>query len=135
MTAHDIDCPPGYELATVSVGNQAEETYISQSAVQDILSKQNSQLHNSGLYCGIQCILEGVDNELHSSVMVFMADYLDGLVKSEAKIVIDLENDKNLNENPDEEAAERSVCLSVDDELKDVQKVYPVSASFYFNIL
>ncbi|KAL1112315.1 hypothetical protein V6Z11_D02G119400 [Gossypium hirsutum] len=121
LMAYDIESPPGYELATVSVGNQAEETYISQSAVQEILSKQNSPLHHSGLYGGIQCILEGVENELHSSVMVFMADYLDGLVKSEAKIVIDLENDQKLNETPDEEAAEKSVCLSVDDELKELQ--------------
>ncbi|KAK8309345.1 hypothetical protein V6Z12_D02G120100 [Gossypium hirsutum] len=123
LMAYDIESPPGYELATVSVGNQAEETYISQSAVQEILSKQNSPLHHSGLYGGIQCILEGVENELHSSVMVFMADYLDGLVKSEAKIVIDLENDQKLNETPDEEAAEKSVCLSVDDELKEVLKL------------
>ncbi|KAE8716393.1 Set domain protein, putative isoform 4 [Hibiscus syriacus] len=123
LMAHDIDCSPGYELATVSVDNHAEEMHISSSAVQETLSKQNSPLHNNGLYGGIQCILEGVENELHFSAMVFMADYVDNLVKSEAKIVIDLENDENLNENPNKEDTDKSVNLSIDEELKELQKL------------
>ncbi|XP_039065638.1 histone-lysine N-methyltransferase ATXR7-like isoform X2 [Hibiscus syriacus] len=123
LMAHDIDCPPGYELATVSVDNHAEEMHISSSAVQETLSKQNSPLHINGLYGGIQCILEGVENELHFSAMVFMADYVDNLVKSEAKVVIDLENDEKLNENPNKEDADKSVNFSIDEELKELQKL------------
>ncbi|GMI89808.1 hypothetical protein HRI_002650100 [Hibiscus trionum] len=123
LTTHDIDCPPGYEPAAASVDNHAEEMHISSSGVQETISKQNGPLHNNGLYGGIQCILEGVENELHFSAMVFMANYFDNLVKSEAKIVIDLENDEKLNENPDNEEAEKSINLAIDEELKGLQKL------------
>ncbi|XWS20802.1 hypothetical protein CRYUN_Cryun30bG0000900 [Craigia yunnanensis] len=123
LMAHDVDCPPGYELATIAVDNYAEKTYISSYAMQEILSKQNSPLCNNGLYDGIQCILEGVENELHFSAKVFMAKYVDNLVKSEARKVIGLENDDKLKENLDEEEAEKSVSLSIDDELKELEKL------------
>ncbi|KAK8624479.1 hypothetical protein V6N13_065822 [Hibiscus sabdariffa] len=123
LTAHDVDCPPGYELTTVSVDNLAEEMHLSSSGVQETLSKENGPLHNNGPYGDIQCILEGVENELHCSGMVFMANYFDNLVKSEAKIVIDLENDEKLNENPDEEESGKSVNLSIDEELRELQKL------------
>ncbi|KAK8498565.1 hypothetical protein V6N12_035231 [Hibiscus sabdariffa] len=122
LTAHDVDYPPGYELATVSVNNHAEEMHLSSSGVQETLSKENGPLHNNGPYGDIQCILEGVENELHCSGMVFMANYFDDLVKCEAKIVIDLENDEKLNENPDKEEAEKSVNLAIDEEL-ELQKL------------
>ncbi|XVE94333.1 hypothetical protein REPUB_Repub02eG0000300 [Reevesia pubescens] len=123
LMACDVDCPPGYELATVTVANNAEKTYLSSSAVREVLSKQNSPLHNNGMYDGIHRILEGVENELHFSAKVFMANYVDYLVKSEARRVIGLENDEKLKENLDEVEAEKLVCLSIDDELKELQKM------------
>ncbi|XP_022769471.1 histone-lysine N-methyltransferase ATXR7 isoform X2 [Durio zibethinus] len=123
LMAPDVDCPPDYELATVAVDNYAEKAYVSSSSVQEILSKQNVPLCYNGLYDGIKRILEGVENELHFSAKVFMAKYVDNLVKSGAREVIGLENDENLKENFDEEQAVKSVSLSIGDELKELQKL------------
>ncbi|XVF74018.1 hypothetical protein PTKIN_Ptkin13bG0028200 [Pterospermum kingtungense] len=123
MMPRDDDYPPGYELATVAVDNYAERACTSSSAVQGILYQQNSPLHSNGLYDGIQCILEAVQHELHFSAKAFMANYLDNLVKSEVRRVIGLENNDKLKENFDEEEAEKSVSLSIDNDLNELEKL------------
>ncbi|WRX29865.1 SET domain - like 10 [Theobroma cacao] len=126
LIAHDVDCPPGFELATVAGVDSAEKSSTSSYVVQQILSKQKTRLCNNGLYDDMECILEGVENELHLSVKVFMAKYVDNFVKSEARRVIGLENDDKSKENLDDEEAEKSVNFSIDDELKELQKVHPL---------
>ncbi|KAJ6708536.1 HISTONE-LYSINE N-METHYLTRANSFERASE SETD1 [Salix koriyanagi] len=97
--ASSADCPPGFELLKIKSGHIVTSSIISSCA----RVGQESCEHNSLLFkdCSdddMKCILESVAYELQKSTKVSLLEYVETLVKEEVKKLVNVSEDKRLNE-------------------------------------
>uniref|UniRef100_A0A6N2K2R6 [histone H3]-lysine(4) N-trimethyltransferase n=1 Tax=Salix viminalis TaxID=40686 RepID=A0A6N2K2R6_SALVM len=97
--ASSVDCPPGFELLKIKSGHTVTSSIISSCA----RVGQESCEHNSLLFkdCSdddMKCILESVAYELQKSTKVSLLEYVETLVKEEVKKLVNVSEDRRLNE-------------------------------------
>ncbi|XP_062163830.1 histone-lysine N-methyltransferase ATXR7 isoform X2 [Alnus glutinosa] len=100
-SAHDVDYPPGFELVAMVTDDHAQSsTIMSLSAlVGGSSTAEKSPLSTDHIYSDMTCILECVEDELHFSAKVSLAEYLESFVEEEVRKSFNSVEDDKLNEN------------------------------------
>jgi hypothetical protein len=99
-SAHDVDYPPGFELVAMVTDDHAQSsTIMSLSAlVGGSSTAEKSPLSTDHIYSDMTCILECVEDELHFSAKVSLAEYLESFVEEEVRKSFNSLEDDKLNE-------------------------------------
>jgi hypothetical protein len=101
-SARDVDCPPGFELVAMATDDHAQSTTIisSSTLVGGSSTTEKSPLSTDHIYSDMTCILECLEDELHSSAKVSLAEYLENFVEEEVRKSFNSGEDGKLNEVP-----------------------------------
>lgn len=99
-SAGDVDCPPGFELAAMVTDDYAQSSTIMSSSalVGGSSTAEKSPLYTDHIYADMTCILECVEDELHFSAKVSLAEYLESFVEEEVRKSFNPVKDDKLNE-------------------------------------
>lgn len=99
-SACDVGCPPGFELVAMVTDAHVQSSSImpSLALVRKDSSPEKTPPSSDDMYVDMTSILACVEDELHISAKVSLADYLDSFVKEELRKSFNSGDDDRLNE-------------------------------------